>query len=109
MTLQTQEKERAQNELHSITAHCNDLKRENQTYREQLKKFGTLHTENSELLVQVDELRQATEHLTKERDALSVTLQATEAQVQFAYIRIHMFMYTLYFCGEGHPFVGKRL
>ena len=81
MILQMQEKERAQNELHSITAHCNELKRENQTYREQLKKFGTLHNENRELLVQLDELRQATEHLAKERDALQVTLQTTEAQV----------------------------
>ena len=78
MFLQIQEKERAQNELHSITAHCNELKRENQTYREQLKKFGTLHNENSDLVIQ---LEQANEHLTKERDALKVTLQTTEAQV----------------------------
>ena len=81
MILQMQEKERAQNELRSITTHCNELKRENQTYREQLKKFGTLHNENRELLVQLDELRQATEHLAKERDALKTTLLTTEAQV----------------------------
>ena len=90
MTLQTQEKERAQNELHSITAHCHDLKRENQTYREHLKKFGTLHNENCELVIK---LEQATEHLTKERDALKVILQTTEAQVhccKFMYANTHV-------------------
>ena len=90
MILQTQEKERAQNELHSITAHCHELKRENQTYREQLKKFCTLHNENSELLVQRDELRQAIENLTKERDALKVTLQTTEAQASSCIISLQV-------------------
>ena len=81
MVIQTQQKERVQSELRSITTHCNDLKRENQTFREKLKKFGTLHNENSELIVQLDELRQATESLTEERDALRDNLQTTEAQV----------------------------
>ena len=76
--LRIQEKERAQNELDSVTSHYNELKRENQSFKNELK---WINDENRELSIKVTKLTQVTEKLTEERDALRDNLQTTEAQV----------------------------
>ena len=76
--LRIQKMKRLETALQTFQDQCKSLKVENATLTAQLRKYGSLAGENSELHTT---LQEAVKKIERERDEVKSTLQATEAQV----------------------------